>query len=284
MRPTVSGNYLLEIYDYNGNNLLFSIPFFVTENKGTLNSRVERLFAQREDGRPLDQLFSTYHYPDFVEYPQFDLSISYVQNRFWGQMRKAGYLDTITPGQLGGRLEREQAYIGNYEFKTLDLESFEPDGRQILEYRPGHIPPKVILRRDLQNFDTNPRYFPPSNFGFPLDKRNSNYARVKFSLETDRSISLSSDIYIVGHFNNWIISELNKMSYNSDLKLWEGDALIKQGQYAYKYLLVRNNTVKDLALDQGFLSAEQEYLTFVYFKDPDKHFDRLLKVNRIIKQ
>jgi hypothetical protein len=284
MRPAVSGNYLLEVYDPNGGNLLFSVPFFITEDAGSINSRVERLFAQRDDGRPLDQLYSTYRYPDFVEYPQFDLSISFAQNRFWGQMQQAGFIDTITPNQLSARLEREQAYIGNYEFKTLDLRTFDPDGQQILAYHPGNTPPAIILRRDIQNLDTNPRFFPISNFGQPIDERSSNYARVEFQLEADRSIPPSSDIYVVGHFNNWLINDLNKMTYNSDEQIWEGDALIKQGQYAYKYVLVRNNTIHDLALDQGFVSAEQEYLTFVYFKDPDKNFDRLLKIDRIVKQ
>lgn len=284
LKPVVSGNYLLEIYDYNSGELLFSIPFFVTENQGVLDTRVETLFAQRDDGRPLDQLFSTYQFPNLVEFPQFDLSMSFVQNQFWGRMRKAGFLDTITPGELNGQLERQQAYVGNYEFKTLDLRSFDPDGQQILEYQPGNTPPDVLLRRDVQNLDTNPRYFPGSDFGTPLDDRNSSYARVMFSLETEASIPLSSDIYLVGHFNNWMINPLNKMSYNQDNKLWEGHALIKQGQYAYKYILVRDGEIDDLALDQSFLSAEQEYLTFVYFKDPNKNFDRLLKVNRVVKK
>ncbi len=284
LNPVVSGNYLMEIYSYNSGELLFSIPFFVTENEGTLDTRIETFYAQRNDGRPIDQPFGTYRYPNFVEYPQFDLSMSFVQNRFWGRMRTAGFLDTITPNELNGRLEREHAYIGNYEFKTLDLRSFDADGRKILEYRPGNTPPDILLRRDVQNLDISSRPFTSSDWGIPLDARGSDYARVHFSLETDSSISTSSEIYIVGHFNNWMINPLQKMSYNTERKLWEGTALIKQGQYAYKYVLVQNNGVNDLALDQGFLSSKQEYLTFVYFKDPDQNFDRLLKINRVVRR
>lgn len=283
--PVVSGNYLLEIYSYNGGELLFSLPFFITENKGGIQTRVERLFAQRDDGRPIDQLFSTYSYPNFVEYPQFDLSMSFVQNQFWGRMQKAGFLDTITPGKLQGHLERSNAFVGNYEFKFLDLRTFDVDGQEILEYQPGVTPPKIILRRDVQDLDTNPR-FPSAaaNLGLPVDERGSNYAQVEFSLDTDSSIPLSSDIYIVGHFNNWMINNLNKMQFDSTDQMWKGRAFIKQGEYGYKYVLVDNNSVNDLALDQSFLSAEQEYLTLIYFKDPDQNFDRLLKVDRIIKQ
>jgi len=284
LRPVVSGNYLLEIYSYNGGQLLFSMPFFITEDAGDINTRIEMLFARRDDGRPLAQPFVTYQYPDFVEYPQFDLSISFVQNQFWGRMREAGFLDTISPGKLKGHLQRRDAFVGNYEFKLLDLRSFDVDGQRILEYQPEMTPPRIILRRDVQKLDTNPRFFGAPNLGIPLDDRGSEYAQVEFSLETESAVSPSSDIYIVGHFNNWMINELNKMSYNTETGMWKGRAFIKQGEYAYKYVLVANGTINDLALDQGFLSPQQEYLAFIYFKDPDQNYDRILKVDRVTRQ
>lgn len=284
LQPVVSGNYLLEIYSYDGGELLFSMPFFITEDEGSIQTRIEMLFAERDDGRPLAQPFTTYRYPNFVEYPQFDLSISFVQNQFWGRMREAEFLTTISPGELNGHLERREAFIGNYEFKLLDLRSFDADGKQILEYQPGVTPPRVILRRDVQNLDTNPRFFGAAKLGIPLDDRGSEYAQVEFSFEAENSISPSANIYIVGHFNNWIINDLNKMTYDVKAGMWKGQAFVKQGEYAYKYVLVTNSTINDLALDQGFLSYEQEYLTFIYFKDPEQNFDRILKVDRLIKR
>jgi hypothetical protein len=137
----------------------------------------------------------------------------------------------------------------------------------------------------VQNLDTNPGTFSAgSNLGFPLDDRSSEYAQVEFNLETNSSISLSSDIYIVGHFNNWMINDLNKMTYDSEEQLWKGHAFIKQGEYAYKYVVIKQNRIDDLALDQSFLSPQQQYMTFIYFKDPDQNFDRLLKVDRVISR
>lgn len=283
--PAVSGNYLIEVYSYDGEDLLFSMPFFVTEDVGSINTRIERLFAQRRDGRPMDQLFSTYQYPDFVEFPQFDLSMFFVQNNFWGRMQEAGFLDTITPGQLQGHQERNQAFIGNYEFKYLDLRYFDANGREVVAYQPEVTPPRIILRRDIQNLDADAGLFSAaSNLGLPVDDRNSKYAQVEFRLKTDTSIPLSSDIYIVGQFNNWMINELNKMSFNADEKLWEGRAFIKQGEYAYKYVLVENNRIDDLVLDHSFLFPRQQYLTLIYFRDPDRNYDRLLKIDWTISE
>jgi len=281
IRPVVSGNYLLEVYSYE-DKLLFSLPFLITEDRGSLTTRIERLYAQRKDGRPLHQPFFTYRIPPIVEYPQFDLFASFAPNQFWGQMRKADFTDTITPGELSGRLSRNHAFIGNYEFKYLDLRSFDPDGRQILEYNPAQPSPEIILRRDIQNLDTNFRFPAISEVGLPENDRNNNYARARFSLETEHNISDKSEIYLVGDFNNWMINELNKMNFDSTKSLWTGQALIKQGQYAYKYVLVTENRIEDLALDQGFLSPTQEYFTFIYFQDPEQHYDRLLKIDRLI--
>ncbi|HEX6981988.1 MAG TPA: type IX secretion system plug protein domain-containing protein [Balneolaceae bacterium] len=284
LRPVVSGNYLIEVYSYNGGDLLFSMPFFITENQGAVQTRIETIFAQRKDGRSLDQLFSSYRYPPLVEFPQFDLGISYVQNQFWGRMREASFLNTFGGGEISGHLDRSEAFISDYEIKVLDLRNFTADGRQILEYRPDTTPPTVILQRDVQNLDTDPRYFPAAGLGNPLDDRSSGYARVQFSLETDASVPHSADIYITGDFNNWMINDLNKMSFDFQQNLWIGHALIKQGEYAYKYVLVQNGVINDLALDQGFLAPSQEYLTFIYFKDPTHNFDRLLKVGRTVSR
>lgn len=283
LKPAVSGNYFIEVYDYESGNLLFSMPFFISEEKGNIETNIDRLYASSKNGRPLHQLYSIFEYPSFVEFPQFDLSMSFVQNRFWGRTKTPEFLDTITPGQLQGRLSRDQSYIGNFEFNTLNLGDFNADGQQIVEYQPGSTPPKVILRRDTPNLDLPSQYLPLSSLRKSLDDRSSDYARVQFSLESGNLTNPEDEIYIVGQFNNWMISELNKMTYNYDSQLWTGEALIKQGTYAYKYVVVRNNRIDDLALDQGFLSNRQEYMTFVYFKDPDKNFDRLLKVDVIVR-
>jgi len=274
----VSGNYLLSVYDYNSNELLFRLPFFVTENKGSLVTRIESVYVRREDLRPEDQPFSRYSYPDFVEFPQFDLSYVYVQNQFWGRYRVVDNSDTSTPETVNFHLSRDRAFLGNYEFNMLDLRNLSADRQQILEVQQGEIPPKVILRRDIQSLDLKPGFAPNGRFGIPIDSRSAAYASVQFRLETAEKIPGYEKVYLVGDFNNWTISENNRMQYNAQNGLWEGQAYIKEGEYAYKYVILKNGDMDDLSLDQGFLRTGQSYVTLVYFNDPTRNFDRLLKV------
>lgn len=282
LNPTKSGNYLLEVYSYDGNEMLFSIPFFITENQGNLNTRIKTLHVQREDGRAVDQLFSTYQYPSFVEFPQFDLSLSYIQNRFWGRMRQVKNLDTITPGELNAHMDREGAFISDYGFRLLDLRTFSVDKNNIIDYHPGN-PPQVTLRRDVQNLERSADFSIGSLVGQPENSRSGKYAQVMFHLETGDNISQSAEIYLVGDFNNWMINPINKMDYDANTNSWKGQSLIKQGQYTYTYVLLKDNHLDNLSLDTSFISSQQEYLTLIYFNDPTYNFDRLLKVEHTVK-
>lgn len=280
LRFKASGNYLLSIYDYDTNELLFSLPFLVSEDIGSLDTRIETLFARGQDLRAEDQPFSRYQYPDFVDFPQFDLSFVYVQNQFWGRSKPVNTFDTSSPEEVHFHLSREDAYLSNYEFNKLDLRNFSVDGQQILEIQQEEIPPKIILRHDVQAFQVNPSFIPDTRFGIPVDKRNATYANVQFSLETAEPIPSSENIYLVGDFNNWTINELNRMQFNPESGMWEGLAFIKEGEYIYKYVILKNGKIDDLSLDQGFRFRNQSYLTLVYYKDPTRNFDRLLKIER----
>lgn len=279
---SVSGNYLLRITNPNTGELLFTLPFFVSENEGELQTSIKTEFARREDLREQDRPFSQYRYPKFVELPQFDLSYRYVQNQFWGRARPVNNFDTSTPGVVNFHLAQTEAFLGDYEFKTLDIRSFTAGGENILSFNPETIPPTLILRRDIQNLNPAPAFSRTSRFGLPTDDRSAEYANVQFKLETaDRADSLQQ-IYLVGDFNGWSTNSLNRMKFDHSSGLWRGTAFVKQGEYTYKYVTIEKNKINDLALDRSFTYRNQEYITLVYFKDPVRHYDRLLKVERTV--
>lgn len=275
---TKSGNYLLSVWDYNSNELLFRLPFFVFENKGKLSTRIETLFARREDARSVAQPYSEYRYPTFVQQPQFDLSFAYAPNQFWGRIQLTRQFDTATPGVVNFHLPLNDAFIADYEFNLLDLTDFDADGRPILDVHYGETPPEVILRRDIQQFANHPALI-ASSTGLPLDDRQAQYGSVEFVFEPASMLPGDAQLYIVGDFNNWMIGRQNQMAFDSTASLWKGRSLIKQGVYRYKYVMLHDNRIDDLTLDRSFANSRQQYLTFVYFRDPQQNFDRLLQVD-----
>jgi len=126
------------------------------------------------------------------------------------------------------------------------------------------------------NLDVNPRRRTSVTHGFPRDDHRARYVDVRFELELPEREVTDLPIYVYGPFNNWTINEANRMEYQSATDSWVGRAIIKEGQYDYKYALVDRGRIDDLRLDASFSSTAQEYTTLVYFRDPGLQADRLL--------
>lgn len=272
----LSGNYLIHIYDFQSNTELFSLPFFVTENEGVLTYKTETILNQGDDGSAIDQLFGVFNYPDFVEFPQFNLSYSFVQNRFWKNAKFADQTAFITDGSTDFHLSRGNSFPANFDFSSLDLNDFSLQNRQIFNVEPARIPPRVILRDDFLNFLSDPRIVSESELGEFNRKRDGKYADVFFRLNTGGRFQHSNSFYLIGNFNQWSISSRNKLIYNSALGVFETRVLMKEGNYRYKYVTLENGDINDLTLSDTITKQAQEYIGFVYYRDPELQYDRLL--------
>lgn len=279
----VSGNYMLKVEDSDTGDLLFSMPFFVTENVGEIISQVETITVPREEGRISHVTSSVFETPDYITTPQFDMEFYYVQNQFWGRARQAGELDTSTPGAVGFEVTRNNSFVGDYEFQLLSLPELTQQVPQILEYDPSEIPPKVVLFEDVQGFTANRNQTSLSNLSGANTSLSARYGNVHFRFDTDRQFNNDSDIYLVGDFTNWAISSNYKLQYQQNTGRWSTNGIIKTGTYAYKYVVVQNNEIMDLTMDDSFTRSRQEYHALVYYRDPDRFYYRLLQTNNFFK-
>ncbi len=278
MRVTMSGNYLLEIRDYESSDVLFSVPFFVHEDAGSTRFSYEELFGLDDRYRVHHQPFVRYRYPDIVQLPTSDLRLFFVQNRFWGRAREADQEDMSESGVYRTYLSRREAFVGTYEFRPLDLRRYDSPRPEAVEIRTETVPPRVVLFRDVVNLDVNPPRRTPSPHGFPRDDERARYVDVRFELEIPDREKTDLPVYVYGPFNNWTINEENRMEYRESTDSWVGRAVMKEGRYDYKYAVVEDGRIDDLRLDDSFASTEQEYTSLIYFRDPRYQADRLLNI------
>lgn len=276
---TKSGNYMLRVEDKDTGYTVFTIPFFVYENEGSITSRMERI-GTRRDLRRTHRPISTFSLPDFVEQPQFDLEFYFVQNQFWGRSRKAGELDFSAPSEVQFELHSNRSFIGDYEFLRLNMNEISQTNPQIFGVNPDEIPPEVTLVDDVQGFSSTGPLQQANRFGLPDMSLDAEYANVQFIFDPDIDPASDSEIYLVGDFNNWAIRSSNKLSYNENMDRWLTNSIIKQGSYNYKYVLFEDGEIDDLFFDDLFARGRQEYHAFVYMKDSQQFFDRLLQVNQ----
>jgi len=273
-----SGNYMLHVYDYSSNIKLFSLPFFVTEQVGELTSKIETIYNSGSSFAAIDQLFSNYKYPDEVEFPQFELSFEFIQNRFWGNSIKTKTFDITTPGKIRFYTLRENSFSSSFDFIPLDLSDLNINLDKIEDWQPEFIPPRIILERDILNFSASPSLQFRSTYGNIETDRRSRYAEVYFRLVSGTLNTQNSKLYVAGDFNSWRITENSKLIYDNELDLWTTKLIMKEGNYRYKYF--RNTEGLDdiniIPINDTITNQTQEYMSFVYYKDPIKIYHRLL--------
>jgi hypothetical protein len=274
-----SGNYMIRIEDAVTGNLMFTMPFFVHENQGSIRSSVETTITPRRDLRIAHRPVSRYAYPDIVDQPQFDLEFYYVQNRFWGRAVQADELDFSSPAEARFETGNRGHFIGDYEFRYLDLTTLSQTNPQIYSFDPTEIPPLVILIDDPEGFSPIAAPSGAGRTGRPDTGLNTEYANVIFRFAPAEELPAHDAIYVTGDFNNWTIQPGKRMQYLDDIGRWQGSAMIKQGLYHYKFVKVDDYRVLDLEFDDLFRNTRQEYHAFVYMRDPVRNIYRLLQMN-----
>lgn len=274
----LSGNYIITISDHLTGIKLFSLPFFVTENVGRLTSSVNTLFSKGPLGAAMDEISGTYFYPDFIEFPQFNLSYKISQNRFWKNNISPLQSNFDTEGRTFFRLTDEQFFPSYLEFNTLDLRTLNLRNPQIFSYERTEIPERVILKNDYLFFSSDARSISEIGYGRPISESTSRIVNVEFRYETQGALSKNSDIYLIGDFNQWTISDQYKLTFNNKEQVYKVHVFIKQGIYNYNYAIVKNGTIDFLKNLESLTQKPQEYTSFVYYKDPQYFYDRLLKI------
>lgn len=278
---TKSGNYQLQIRDHDNGELILQLPFFITENQGDTRSTVETFPVPRQNMRVTHRPISRYSLPDFVDQPFFDLEFYFIQNQFWGRQRKADELDFSDPDEVQFELGNQYSFIGDYEFLNLSINNLTQSNPQIVESRPGEYPPTLFLADDISGFSSS-QDNQSGRYGRPNKDLTAQYANVVFTFDPIKEISSGQEIYLVGDFNNWMIDPNTQLKRDENLNRWQTNTIIKEGSYNYKYVMLVGNQIDDLYFDDLFSRTRQEYHSFVYMRDSNQFYYRLLHINRFL--
>ncbi len=127
-------------------------------------------------------------------------------------------------------------------------------------------------------------FFPDTNGNFIIRNINAeqneieaDYTWVFFSLSAPAYYG-KSDIYINGMFNNFALSEEDKMIYNKDIGMYEKAIMIKQGFTNYQYVISDKSRKIDHenAIDGNYYQTENNYFALVYYRANNQRYDRII--------
>jgi len=102
-----------------------------------------------------------------------------------------------------------------------------------------------------------------------------------FSLKTGKEIE-NKEVYVYGAFNNFNLTEENKMNFDPLTNQYNVKFLLKQGFYNYTFVTKSaENLISESEIRGNFSQTENMYTVIVYHKAFGSLFDRVIGVGSI---
>src|SRR5690606_1240998 len=270
----ITGNYILEITDNNG-KLMFSRRFVIYKDA----VQVGVVVKTSRDVRNLDQmqrLEVIVNAPDFeLVNPNQDLKLIIYQNGNFNHSIQDVKPQFISGSQLLYKYEKETSFEGGNEYLWFDTKEIRTASNAIAmvesKNRYYHYLYPDEIRNGLPytyNPDINGNFkIRTTDAGATTSDREADYSFVYFSLPYTNEIGLDK-IYVYGKFNNYQLTEENRLKIDNKNMMLQTPILLKQGFYNYKYVKVDD---KDQIVDYNYISGshwetENNYTVLVYYR------------------
>ncbi len=279
----VSGNYLLEIYN-NSYELQFSRRFVVYKDLVKIGATVKR-------SRDFDFLnekqvvqFSINSGNFRLVNPKKEVKVAIIQNYYWPTA-----IYNIPPqftlgNELVYKYDQETSFFGGNEYLLFDTSDLRAPSSQIARIEVNDLYNHFLFPDGFRNNQPY-TYFPDVNGDFVVRtlqgdnaSREAEYTYVHFSLPYTETIALD-DVYIFGKYNNYALTDENRMTYNEDNGMMEATMKLKQGFYNYKYVILGDNGKTRLnAVGGNFHFTENNYVILVYYRNFGDMYDSIIGV------
>ncbi|MDE7386980.1 MAG: DUF5103 domain-containing protein [Muribaculaceae bacterium] len=290
MRPLVSGNYLLRVYDEGEPDVtLLQARFMITEQSVTLSSCVSSV---------TDIDYNDAHQQLSIELDATNLTVHDPFNDFKVVVTQNNRPDTrrtlLHPLRMqGSRLVYEHLpkliFAAGNEYRRFENISTHSPSMHVegVAYHGPYY--HAYLQADESRAAVPYTYDRTQNGGYVVREYNStrpdseaDYLVTHFTLLSDPLPG--TDIYIDGDLTDRRMDSGSRLTYDSELGAYTITRLLKQGSYNYMYLAVpssapsRGTAVPSAtsAIEGDFYNTVNKYDIAIYHRLPGQRYDRLV--------
>ena len=282
----LSGNYILEVYN-DDDIMIFSRRFLIYENKVDVGAAVYRsrdlTFYQTHQ---CIQFSINPEAGKFLRDPENLIHTVILQNEQWNSA-----ITDIKPQYFNGnrleyRYQKKTGFEGGNEYLFFDTKDIRSTGSNVGSVELNRLYETYLntnfLRRGYPysfNADINGDFFIRTLEGSEDEAIEADYSWVHFSLSAPKFLE-GQEVYIYGKFNNYQLTDENKMYFNPGLEIYEGIILLKQGFYNYKYVAKSSDQLLTNSLSDSHALTENRYLILVYYSEFGTRNDALIGIGK----
>ncbi|MFS4455794.1 DUF5103 domain-containing protein [Maribacter sp. 2304DJ31-5] len=279
----VSGNYVLEIYN-NSYELQFSRRFVVYKDIVKIGATIKRSrdFNFLNEKQVVQFTINSANFR--LVNPKREVKVAIIQNYHWPTA-----LFNIAPqftlgSQLVYKYDQETAFFGGNEYLLFDTSDLRAPSSQISRIDVTELYNHYLFSDDHRK-DEPYTFFPDINGDFVIRtlqgdnaSREAEYTHVHFSLPYRETMALDQ-VYIFGKYNNYALTDENRMTYNAENGMMEAVLKMKQGFYNYKYVIQGEGENTRLnAVGGNFHFTENNYLILVYYRNFGDMYDSIIGI------
>ena len=281
-----TGNYLISIFD-EGENLVFSRRFIIYQSNVTVGVTAHRSRIVSEINEKQSVEFVINHQNLLLNNPNEEIKVAIYQNGDWNSVIKNIKPKYIQGKQLLYNYVDDISYWAGNEYLYFDTKEIRNATNNIAKTRLETIFNTYLYYTEARGGKPY-SFYPDVNGNFVLRTIDTDdvslegdYSLVHFALQYFGDLN-NENIYIYGAFNDWQITDENKMIYNTRTKLYEATLLIKQGFYNYTYVTANANLQIDTkAIEGSFYQTENNYTVIVYYRKYGELYDQVIGVGSV---
>jgi len=280
---TKSGNYLLSILNTD-DDVIFTRRFVLYEPSTTVGVTVERSRDSRTLNTQQTIEFIINHPKIKINNPAQEVHVVILKNNNWEEKITNLQPTFFRPNQLSYTYTNKTNFWGGNEYLNFDNKYLRNNSFNIVK-----IVKKDIFHHYLYPFEFNPfrkySYNPDINGQFVIrtleakdSKTEADYAMIHFTLSVEEAFS-DKEVYVYGAFNDFKITDENKMYFDLEERAYKANILLKQGFYNYTFATKETNGNSNTNdVNGSFYETENEYTVIVYYKPFGSFFERVVGV------
>ena len=290
LRWTISGNYLLHIWEDNEERRpVITRRFMVAESKVRIGgelvapSKVDKYRSHQE----IDFLVN--HKGLDIRNPRREITAVVLQNGRWDNAI-SGLKPVFIKGEdLLFDFQDKIVFPAGKEFRFLDMRTFRYLTEKMADMVERDTEYDIALFKEEARTFKNFRSYEDINGRFLIDHQEredadieGDYATIFFSVGVTQEL-FDTDVYLFGALTDWQIQDKYQLKYNPAVGAYVGKVLLKQGFYNYFYVGVPagSDQIDYETFEGNWHETENEYTILIYYRPFGQRYDSLIAVRTL---